>query len=184
MVKIFGMLIPEIWIILILEALFGIGIIVGWLLYIKGRFIAYICESYVGTYKVKKKLRISLSKENFSWGNNAYSVNLSYAIFDNKNKPVLYYLLNKAEPIQPLTGIKIKEDSKTFKIAMDGKIMQHLANRRVEKMFTYIILGLVFVILVVGVYSLWSMQQSNHEIVRLADRVLNMTRQSGGIVIP
>ena len=183
MIRIFGTYINEIWLIVGLEFFGGISFIIGYLIWNRYRFNVYICERYLDTWKVKKKLKAKMTDIEIKWKDFGYIIDFTSAFIDSKNKPVLYYNFRGAKPIKLLTGMQIKEDSETFRIAMDGKIMRHMASKRMEKWYTYIILGLVVGMIVIGVYAMYNQQEMSFEIARLTDRMINMTLRNQNVVV-
>jgi hypothetical protein len=187
MIDLFGFSVNEIYLILGLELGGGIIFILGWFLYNKDKFTALICEKYLNTYKIKKKMKVSMQQINFKWGVFSYAVDFNRCIIDNKSKPVIYYLYHGAKPILPLAGLDIKEDSQTFKIVTDGRIMQHLGSRRSDKLFTYIIIGCIVVIGIISAFSIYQSGQQAKEIMVLTRQLMNVTKASlehGGVIIP
>lgn len=179
--------IDAIYIVLGVEILGGLGTILGLFLYNKNRFTVNLCEKYLKTFKIVKQMKVKIDATNFKWKDFLYYIDYSCAIIDKKNKPLLYYLVKGARPIKPFTGMEIKEDSQTFKVYNDGKTMQHLGNRKMDKTFMYIIIALIAVCAIVIVFSLYTSSQNNKNILELSKSVMNITKslinQQGGIVI-
>ncbi len=173
---IFGANIPDIAIILLMEGLGGSAFLVFNFVNNKNKFTALICEKYIDTYRIKKKLKVPLQSTSFKWKMFAYNVAFDKCIIDDKNKPIIYYLYHGAKPIFPLSGITIKEDAQVFKIVTDGRIMQHLGERKMSRTYMYIILALIIVIGVVGVFSMYSIQQNNKDIFQLTRELMNVTK--------
>lgn len=184
MIRIFGAYYNEIWLIIAFELLCGVFFAVGYWLYNRYRFTVYLCEPYLNTFKVKKKMKAKMSSEDFKWGNKTFFIDFKYAISDSKNKPVLYYNYLSASPMQIFKDMSITSmDSKTFNIATDGKVMQHLASKRLEKWYTYIIIALVLGMVIVVIYAMYNQSQMTNEFAKLTSRMINITRK-GVIEVP
>lgn len=186
MVNIFGLKIDIIWLLILSEFLGGVIFGIAYFIYNKNRFDIYLCEKYLDTYRIKKKIKKKLEDKEFSWGKtNGFKIDFTYAIMDTRNKPVLYYNYLSAEPIKPFKDITNKIDSATFKILMDGKVLSHMGSRKNEKMLVYVIGGLILAIVIIGVYSLYNQQTLTNEIIRLTNRMINITMiKKDGIIIP
>jgi hypothetical protein len=178
MIRILGNYYNEITIMIIMELTGGTLFFIGYWLYNRYRFMVYLCEPYLNTFKVKKKKKVLMSAESFNWKDKEYFIDFNYAIADNKNKPLLYYNYLNAQPMQLLKDMRIKNmDSKTFKIATDGTVMKHLGSRRMEKWYTYIIIALVIGMILIVLYAMYNQSQMTNEFARLTSRMINITRK-------
>jgi len=185
MINIFGYYFNEIIVFIMLECIACVVGVIGWVIYNKNRFDVYLCEKYLQTYKIKKKMKAKYTDIEIKWKDKGYSIDFANAIIDVKGKPNLYYNYLDATPIMPLMGLKVRHDSATFKVAMDGNIMKHLSSRKMDKWYTYIILALVIGLVAIGGFALYQQQQSTIELANLANRMLNMTiANSNKIIIP
>jgi hypothetical protein len=173
---IFGLDIPAIYLIVGFEFLGAVAFMIGWFIYNKDKFQALLCEKFLNTYRIKKKIKISLTRTEFKWKNFNYQIDFKHAIIDDKNKPILYYLYEGALPIKPIEGIETHIDAQTFKVLSDGKVMQHIGDRKMTKTYMYIIVAAVIMIGVVGIVGLVLMNQSNNNIIQLSKQFLNVTK--------
>jgi len=183
MIRILGNYYNEIWLIIAIEFIGGITFGLTYWLYNRHRFIVYLVEPYLNTFKVKKKLKIHMSNEEFKWKDKGYFIDFKYAVADMKNKPILYYNYLDSQPMQLLKDMTIEKDAKTYKVAMDGKVMQHLASRRMEKWYTYIIIALVCAMIIVVVYAMYNQNELTNEFARLTSRMINQTIRNK-VVVP
>lgn len=173
-----GVNIPDIMVIMLFEGGGAMAFLVFWMFYNKNKFTVLICESYLETLKIKKKMKVSLAKIEFKWGKFAYHINFKHALIDNKGKPILYYKYELAEPIIALTGIGTQVDSQVFKIVTDGKIMGHMSDKKMTKTYMYLIFALIVVIGIVSVFSIFMMSQDSKEITSLTREILNITKSA------
>lgn len=165
--------------------------LLGYYVYNKNRYTVCLCEYYLDkTYRIKKELKIPLTNETFKWGDYEYKVNFDYAIIDKKNKPRLFYNYEACEPIQPFMDMEIEKgkSAKIFKVAMDGNIMKHLSNRKMQSVYMYIIMGCVAIVGIVAIYSIYNMSQQNDKMITITRQLMNITRQviknDNGVIIP
>lgn len=175
MVYLMGMAIDAIYVILALEFIGAISFILFWYWYNKGKFQALICEKYLETYKIKKKMKVKMSATEFTWNRFTYIIDFKCAIIDEKGKPIIYYTYEIAQPIKTLIGISTTVDSQTFKILSDGKIMQHLGDRKITKTYMYIIVACVVMLGVLGVVSVYMISKNNADVIALTKEYLNAT---------
>lgn len=184
----FGINIPDIMLILSLEGVIGVLFIASFVIYNRNRFTALLCEKYLNTFKIKKKMKPSLFATEFTWKSFTYQVDMTKAIVDNRNKPIIYYNYIYAKPITVLTGQTNVEDAQVFKIVNDGKIMTHLGDRKMTRTYMFIILGLIVVVGVVSVASIYFMQQNGKDISILARDMANITKSlinsNNRVIIP
>jgi len=155
-----------------------------YLFYIKKRFKCFILAKYKTGWKKVKEQWVKFDVETFKWRDKEFKVNFEgLEILDKRNKPELYYEYTTAKPIMIFQNSPHKEGSKLFKTYMDEKSIGKLGNRHIDKLYMYIIAGLIIAVVAIGVYSVYTQTQMNKQIIELTKQILNATKTTGGGII-
>jgi hypothetical protein len=92
-----------------------------------------------------------------------------------------FYDIDAAEPIYFKSDSK--KSSKDFKNFMESEGLSKLVSGEQNKRYLLIILGMAVLVMLVGGWGIYNMNQANTKIAELALRIANMT-QGGVIILP
>lgn len=117
-----------------------------------------------------------------------YNLNLEKAIFNKKNNPMLYYDINKTEPIDFSNKIKGKgESSNLYNTILKDRSAEEALNKNQNKNMLLIIMILVIIIVAVGAYGQYQAGQANDKLITLTkyytQALINATKSGGGIIV-
>jgi len=116
-----------------------------------------------------------------------YNLNLEKAVYNKKNNPMLYYDINKTEPLDFSNKVKGKgESSNLYNTILKDRSAEEALNKNQNKSMLLIIMVLVVIIVCVGIYAQYQLGVSNDKIITLTkyftQALLNATK-SGGIIV-
>lgn len=114
-----------------------------------------------------------------------YNVNLDKAIYSKSNNPILYYDINKTDPIELSKNGK-GESSNLYHTILHDRSAEEALNKNQNKSMLLIIVFLVVVIVGVGLYSQYQLGMANDKIITLSTKmaglIANMT-STGNVII-
>lgn len=103
-----------------------------------------------------------------------YNIKLEDAMISNKNNPILYYKKGNSDPIK-FTDDKYGKSSKLYHVALKSKVAEDVLNEDKNKSM-FIIIGLfVIVIIGIGLYSQYLLNEQSN-------KILLLTKQLAGIL--
>jgi hypothetical protein len=114
-----------------------------------------------------------------------YNVNLDRAVYSKSNNPILYYDVNKTEPIE----LNIKSDGKSsnlYHTVLNDRSAEEALNKNQNNSMLLIIMVLVLIIVGIGIYSQYQLGVANDKVItlstKLAGLIANMTKP-GNVII-
>jgi hypothetical protein len=142
------------------------------------------------TFRIVKTVWVRQTKQNFDFkiGKDAYTKNLKleYAVYSKKNNPILYYDIDKPDPINIQNIQTGKDNSKLYHTLFRSKITNEVLNHIDNKMI-FIIIGLcVIAVIGVGLYGQYELSLANDKIAELTTKMISLyanSTKTGGIVI-
>jgi len=142
-----------------------------------------------GAFKIVKTRWVVQTSRTFSHKSgkkpHTYNVNLDKAIYSNKNNPILYYDINKTEPIE--LNMKGKgESSNLYHTILNDRSAEEALNKNQNKSMLLIIIFLVIIVIGVGLYSQYQLGIANDKVItlsmKMAGLIANMTNP-GTVII-
>lgn len=114
-----------------------------------------------------------------------YNVNLNKAVYSKANNPILYYDIDKTDPIE----LNIKSEGKSSNLyytVLNDRSAEEALNKNQNKSMLIIIMVLVVIIVGIGVYSQYQLGVANDKVItlstKLAGLIANMTKP-GNVII-
>lgn len=114
-----------------------------------------------------------------------YNLNLEKSIFSKSNNPILYYDINKTEPIDFVKKGK-GESSNMYHNVLHDKSAEEVLSKDQNKSMLLIIMILVVIIAGVGIFAQYQLSQANDKIIVLTKyiaEVMANTTKTGGIIV-
>lgn len=143
-----------------------------------------ITVPYGGTLRILKIKWIPQSKSTFDLSINknkfTYNVNLKESIVSGYNNPILFYELNKSDPMHINVMAKGK-NSELYHTVLKNKEAKEILEEGQSGLMLIIIGLFVITIIGIGLYTQWELSQSNDKILSLTKTItqlyLNSTKQ-------
>lgn len=190
-INVFGMMLQDIQLIIILEVLLGSLFLIGWFIYNKNRFKACIVEPYLNSWKIIKEYRISNDVQTFhkkiGGTEREFKKDFTSSIIDKNNKPIIYYNVTNSQPVKPITGITTKVESSAFRVFVKAEQIKHLGEKLgAGNILIWLIVGLIIALVIVSVWAIYNQNMMNQQILELTKQLANATKttqNNGGVVV-
>lgn len=104
----------------------GLIIAIVYLYYYFKRPIAIILRPFKGVYQKVVTVRLKKTSEHFTFGENTYIVNWEKTSYLNHDKPVLFYVEGKAEPVVIFSHIKEDGLSQKAKLLLRNNAIKQI----------------------------------------------------------
>lgn len=140
-------------------------------------------KKYVKVYIVKKLKKqvqiisvqwINIINTNFSIGKHTYTLKLEDVVLTRKGKPELYYEQNNDTPLT-FNATPNKVNNSQLTAYMKTRLFQNLLFHKREKQFFMVIGFLVIVIVGVGAYGVYGIQESQKGFLETIEKIVNAT---------
>lgn len=148
-----------------------------WYLFIRKYVKVYILKEYGDAYKIVKIKKIGFKKDGFTWDGMYYIIDLTRSVFSLKrNLPELFFKKGQVKPItfqvktNPISASMVKD-------IMEASLFRNLFGGVMDKMYFFMVIGLVAGICAIAIYSVWQISALQSEIAKLLS-------QSGPQVLP
>jgi len=141
---------------------------------------AYIIYRYIRTAKcniiitkdygdmrriIYEKKRYPIKNNTFEYDKRSYVLDMSKAILDRNNKPILFFDYEKSEPIKMQNNSE--SSSRVFNMILKDNTINKLLTSYKDKMFTIIIIALAIGIVALGLFSIYTISNMNNRIAEL-----------------
>jgi hypothetical protein len=149
-----------------------------------------LCVPFGNTFRIIKLKWVLQTQQTFNdksgKKNHAYNINLTKAVYNKRNNPILYYEINKTDPIDFTKNKNHSVSSNLYDTVLRDASANEVLNESQSKSMLLIIGILVIIIVVIGLYSQYQLGVANDKVIALtkhiADILANVTK-TGGVII-
>lgn len=127
------------------------------------------------TYKVIKVMKKKLHETELRFKGKIYIIDLTKAVLDKRNRPVLYYDEEEAQP-KSLIDNKIFVESDIVESFVTSKMFKLMfGTGKVDKVYMLMLVICVIGIVVIAIFSIWKIAELNSVIANLKNPPTNST---------